>query len=75
MFLAFSFYDGIIIVKRYEGVAEKHDINYLLLLLLSGGIGASFSACVMASGIARLVRLEFLSSKSTLFTRSCLSAF
>ena len=59
MFLAFSFYVGIIIVKRYEGVAEKHDINYLLLLLLLyGGIGASFSA----SGIARLVRLESLLS-------------
>ena len=59
MFLAFSFNVGIIIVKRYERVAEtKRDINYLLLLLLCGGIGASFSAC----GIARLVRLESLLS-------------
>ena len=59
MFLAFSFNVGIIIVKRYERVAEtKRDINYLLLLLLYGGIGASFSA----SGIARLVRLESLLS-------------
>ena len=75
MFLAFSFNVGIIIVKRYERVAEtERHINYLLLLLY-GGIGASFSACVMASGIARLARLEFLSSKSTLFARSCLSAY
>ena len=59
MFLAFSFNVGIIIVKRYERVAEtKRDINYLLLLLLYGGIGAPFSA----SGIARLVRLESLLS-------------
>lgn len=59
MFLAFSFNVGIIIVKRYERVAEtERDINYLLLLLLYGGIGASFSA----SGIARLVRLESLLS-------------
>ena len=59
MFLAFSFNVGIIIVKRYERVAEtKRDINYLLMLLLYGGIGASFSAC----GIARLVRLESLLS-------------
>ena len=59
MFLAFSFNVGIIIVKRYERVAEtEHDINYLLLLFLYGGIGASFSA----SGIARLVRLESLLS-------------
>ena len=59
MFLAFSFNVGIIIVKRYERVAEtKRDRNYLLLLLLYGGIGASFSA----SGIARLVRLESLLS-------------
>ena len=59
MFLAFSFNVGIIIVKRYERVAEtKRDINYLLLLSLCGGIGASFSAC----GIARLVRLESLLS-------------
>ena len=57
MFLAFSFNVGIIIVKRYERVAEtERDINYLLLLLLYGWIGASFSA----SGIARLVRLESL---------------
>ena len=61
--MAFSFNVGIIIVKRYERVAEtERDINYLLLLLLYGGIGASFSACVMASGIARLVRLESLRS-------------
>lgn len=60
MFLAFSFNVGIIIVKRYERVAEtERDRNYLLLLLLLyGGIGASFSA----SGIARLVRLESLLS-------------
>ena len=59
MFLAFSFNVGIIIVKRYERVAEtERDRNYLLLLLLYGGIGASFSA----SGIARLVRLESLLS-------------
>ena len=59
MFLAFRFNVGIIIVKRYERVAEtERDINYLLLLLLYGGIGASFSA----SGIARLVRLESLLS-------------
>ena len=59
MFLAFSFNVGKIIVKRYERVAEtKRDRNYLLLLLLYGGIGASFSA----SGIARLVRLESLLS-------------
>lgn len=59
MFLAFSFNVGIIIVKRYERVAEtKRDINYLLLLLLNGGIGAPFSAC----DIARLVRLESLLS-------------
>ena len=57
MVLAFSFNVGIIIVKRYERVAEtERDINYLLLLLY-GGIGASFSVCVMASGIARLARL------------------
>ena len=32
MFLAFSFNVGIIIVKRYERVAEtKRDINYLFL--------------------------------------------
>ena len=59
MFLAFSFNVDIIIVKRYERVAEtERDRNYLLLLLLYGGIGASFSA----SGIARLVRLESLLS-------------
>ena len=59
MFLAFSFNVGKIIVKRYERVAEtKRDRNYLLLLLLYGGIGASFSA----SGIARLVRPESLLS-------------
>ena len=59
MCLAFSFNVGIIIVKRYERVAEtKRDINYLLLLLLNGGIGTPFSAC----GIARLVRLESLLS-------------
>ena len=39
MFLAFSFNVGIIIVKRYERVAEtKRDINYLLLLFCMAGL-------------------------------------
>ena len=70
MFLAFSFNVDIIIVKRYERVAEtERDRNYLLLLLLYGGIGASFSA----SGIARLVRLESYSLCQKL--RHCLLSF